>query len=357
MTIKFIRAAENQLKQKPTKDQPLGFGKIFTDYMFVMEYDQNKGWHDARIQPYQPFHLDPAALCLHYGQELFEGMKAYCNEKHEVLLFRPKENFKRMQKGCHRLCMAPLDEELAFEGLSKLLEIEKDWIPKVKGSSLYVRPTMIAIEPALGIHASAQYLFFIILSPVGAYYAKGFNPLKIHVEDQYTRAALGGTGNVKAGGNYAGSILAANNARTHDCSQVLWLDAQKRKYAEEVGAMNIFFVINDEIITPPLTGTILPGITRNSIIQILKDWKKNIVEKQISIDEILEAIEKSQLTEIFGTGTAAIISPVGQLNYKEKIYTIHQNKVGPLTQKLYNHILALQHNEIPDPHHWVCKLH
>ena len=355
LMIKFILANQNQLKKKPEKDQPLGFGKLFTDYLFVMEYDQDQGWHDARIQPYQPLQLDPAALCFHYGQELFEGMKAYYHT-HHIVLFRPKENFKRMQQGCHRLCMAPLDEALAFEGLTELLKIEKDWIPKTKGSSLYIRPVLIATEPALGVRASLTYLFFIILSPVGAYHPQGFNPLKIHVEDQFTRSAIGGTGYIKASGNYAGSILAAHKAHAHHCSQVLWLDAHDKKYAEEAGAMNIFFVMGDEIITPPLTGTILPGITRQSVIQLLKDWDQKIIERQISIDEIISGIESKKLTEIFGTGTAAIISPIGQLNYKEKIYTVNENKVGVITQKLYDYLLALQHDEIKDSHHWICRI-
>jgi branched-chain amino acid aminotransferase len=354
MAVKFIQATTK--KKKPKEDEALIFGKNFTDHMFIMEYNEQDKWHNARVQPYQPFLLDPASLCFHYGQTLFEGMKAYANNKDEILLFRPMKHLERMQGGCRRLCMPVFDAKLALKGLTELLKIEKDWIPKQKGASLYIRPTIIATQPTVGVQTSKQYYFYIILSPAGSYYSGGFKPVAIHVESEFIRAAVGGTGHVKAGGNYVGTLLAASRAKDKGFAQVLWLDANEKKYVEEVGAMNVFFVLDGKVITPPSSGSILPGVTRDSVIEILKDWHVPVVERAISIDEVVEHCQSGQLTECFGTGTAAIISPVGELGYQNKRYTINHKKVGPITQRLYDHLLKLQRNEIADRSEWIYKV-
>ncbi len=299
----------------------LQFGKIYTDHMFQMEYTPDKGWHNAVVKPYENISLDPACLVFHYGQEIFEGMKAYLSPQKEALLFRPEENFKRMNVSAGRLSMAELDEELALEGLNELLKLEKDWIPDGPGTSLYIRPTMIAADPFIGVRPSDKYIFYIILCPVGPYYAAGFNPIKIYVEDEYVRAVRGGVGFTKAGGNYAASLMASAIAKEKGCSQVLWLDAIERKYCEEVGSMNIFFVFDDEIVTPALSGSILPGITRKSIMQLLKDMGREVTERPISIDEVFERHAKGELKEIFGTGTAVVVSPVGIMQRKDETIT------------------------------------
>ena len=344
------------LKEKYTDANKLVFGQIYTDYMFTMRYLPEKGWHDAQVKPYENISLDPASLVFHYGQEIFEGMKAFLSPKGEPLLFRPDENFKRMSSSAKRLQMPELDEELALEGLRELLKLEKDWIPTVEGTSLYVRPTMIAVDPYLGLKPSTEYLFFIIMSPVGAYYAAGFNPISIYVEDHYVRAVKGGTGNVKAGGNYAASILASTEAREKGFAQVLWLDAIERKYVEEVGAMNIFFRFNNEVVTPELSGSILPGITRKSIIQILKDDGHNVVERHLGIDEVFERAKKGELLEVFGTGTAAAVSPVGSLTWKDDTITVNNNETGELTLKMFKTLTGIQTGNIKDTHTWSFKV-
>jgi branched-chain amino acid aminotransferase len=354
MSVKFIQSSKK--KKKPNESDPLIFGQNFTDHMFIMEHNAENGWHNARVQPYQPFVLDPASLCFHYGQTLFEGMKAYTNDKGEILLFRPEKHLKRMQEGCRRLCIPDFDIALALKGLVELLKIERDWIPKEEGSSLYIRPTIIATQPTVGIRTSTQYYFYVILSPAGSYYAEGFKPIDIHVEDEFIRAAVGGTGNVKTGGNYVGTLLAAYHAQKKGFAQVLWLDAKERKYIEEVGAMNVFFVMDGKVVTPPLTGSILPGVTRESVIEILNDWKIPVAEESITIDDVVAQCQSGQLTECFGTGTAAIIAPVGRLGYQGKKYTINHAKVGTITQRLYNHLLKLQRNETPTHTHWVYKV-
>jgi len=345
-----------QLKEKPTDESRLGFGKIFTDHMLLIDYDIDIGWHNTRIESYGPLTLDPAAACFHYGQEIFEGLKAYYGRDGGIYLFRAVDNFKRLNRSARRLCMPELDVALVMEALKKLILIDREWIPKTRGTSLYIRPTMIATQPFLGVEAADNYLFYTILDPVGSYYPEGLNPIKIYVEDRYVRAVAGGTGEAKAGGNYAASLLPAREAKKKGFTQVLWLDGCERKWVEEVGTMNMFFVIDDEILTAPLTGSILGGITRDSVIQIVRNWGLNMKEESVSIDEVIAAATSGRLREAFGTGTAAVISPVGQITYKDKGYVIAGGKMGELSQKLYDEIVAIQYAERPDPYGWVEKI-
>lgn len=342
-------------KQKFTDEGTLGFGRIFTDHMFTMEYEEGKGWFNPQITPYHNFTLDPAAVVFHYGQEIFEGLKAYKDEKGTVRLFRAEKNFARLNSSCDRLCMARINEEDALMALEKLLEIEKDWIPTSLGTSLYIRPFMFGTDVRLGVSASTKYTFAIILSPSGPYYNNGLIPVSIYVEDEYVRAAPGGTGSAKAGGNYAASILAGQKAKEKGYSQVLWLDAT-RQYVEEVGAMNIFFVIDGKLVTPKLNGSILPGITRDSVITLAKDLGIPVEEKQIAISEIEEAHSKGILNECFGTGTAAVISPVGELFYKGKKMVINDNKMGDKAQLLYNKLTDIQYKGLGDKFGWSKTL-
>ncbi len=356
MEIKVTEADLQKRKAKPNEESKLGFGKIFTDHFFVIEYDRATGWHDASIEPSRPLCLDPASMCLHYAQEIFEGMKAYRGDDDSIYLFRPEENIKRMNRSAERMCMPAMDEELFMEALKKLILLEKDWIPRGAGTSLYIRPTMIATEVALGVHTANRYLFFIILCPVGAYYPEGFSPTKIYVSEKYTRSAPGGVGACKAAGNYAASLYASQEASAMGYTQVLWLDAKERKYVEEVGTSNIFFVIGDELITPPLGGTILPGIMRNSVMKLAGSWGVKVREEQLSIDEIIRANENGTLREVFASGTAAIVSPVGQIYFREKEYVIGGGKTGTLTQRLYNEILQIQYGKKEDPFGWRVKI-
>jgi len=345
-----------QLKEKPTDQSNLGFGKIFTDHMLLIDSDTNRGWHNARIEPYGPLELDPAAACFHYGQEIFEGLKAYYGKDSGIYLFRAADNFKRFNRSAHRVCMPELDVDVVMEALKRLILLDREWIPETRGTSLYIRPTMIATEPHLGVKAADNYLFYIILGPVGSYYPEGLNPIKIYVEDKYVRAVAGGTGEAKTGGNYAASLLAAAEAKKKGFTQVLWLDGCEKRWVEEVGAMNMFFVIDDEVITAPLTGSILGGITRDSVIQIVKNWGLKMKEESVSIDEVIAAATSDRLKEAFGTGTAAVISPVGQITYKDKDHVIAGGKMGELSQKLYDEIVAIQYAEKPDPYGWVEKI-
>ncbi|HPD57377.1 MAG TPA: branched-chain amino acid aminotransferase [Smithellaceae bacterium] len=356
MEIKIIKTAPEKMKPKPKDESKLGFGKIFTDHIFTMKYKEGKGWHDAMIEPYRPLQLDPTAMCLHYAQEIFEGLKAYRGSNGQIFLFRPTENIKRMNVSAERMCMPAVDENLFLDALKKLVLLEKDWIPHGEGTSLYIRPTMIATEPALGVHPADEYLFFIVVGPVGAYYPQGFSPTKIYVSEEYVRAAPGGTGYTKAGGNYAASLYASKIATNMGYTQVLWLDAREKKYVEEVGTSNIFFFINDELITPALTGTILPGITRKSVIQLAKHFGMKVAERQISIDEVTESLQKGALKEVFASGTAAIISPVGQIYYRGKEYLINQGKTGPVAEKLYTEILQIQYGLKQDEFNWRIKI-
>lgn len=342
-------------KQKPDADQ-LEFGKVFTDHMFVMDYAPEKGWHDARIVPYEPITLDPAAMIFHYGQTVFEGLKAYMSKDGEIHLFRPNKNMERINRSNDRLCMPLIDETFVLKALKQLITIEKDWIPTAAGTSLYIRPFIIATEPYLGVTPSKYYRFMIILSPVGAYYKEGINPVKILVENEYVRAVAGGTGTAKTAGNYAASLKAQEIAESQGYAQVLWLDGVEKKYVEEVGSMNIFFKINGEVVTPALNGSILEGVTRNSIIHLLKHWDIPVVERKVSIAEVYEAYEQGQLEEVFGTGTAAVISPVGELIWQDKHLIINNGQTGTLSKKLYDTLTGIQYGTERDPFNWVVKV-
>ena len=343
-------------KAKPTDESKLGFGHIFTDHMFIMDYDTGIGWHDARIVPYGPIPMDPSTTCLHYGQEVFEGLKAYRTDDDKIQLFRPQENFKRLNSSNERLVIPQIDEELALECLLKLVDIDKDWIPRAEGTSLYIRPFIIATDPFLGVKPGDKYMFIIILSPSGAYYSSGLNPVSIYVEKDYVRAVKGGMGFAKTGGNYACSLIGQHEAHSQNYSQVLWLDGIEKKYIEEVGAMNIFFVIGDEIVTPELQGSILPGITRNSVLTLCKSWGLKVSEKRISIQEVADAYNNGQLKEVFGTGTAAVISPVGHLKWGDMVMEINNNKIGDISQKLYDTMTGIQLGKVADPFNWIVEV-
>ena len=340
-------------KAKPDQNK-LGFGRHFTDHMFLMDYTAGKGWHDPRIVPYGPITMDPCCACLHYAQEVFEGLKAYRTANGQVQLFRPQENFKRLNTSCDRLVIPHLDEEFCLEALKKLIEIEKDWVPSVPGASLYIRPFIIARQEVLGVHPSVSYLYCVILSPSGDYYANGLAPVKIYVETNYVRAAsFGGMGAYKTGGNYAASLIAQEEAERQGYDQALWLDGVERKYVEEVGSMNVFFKIDGEIITPNLDGSILPGITRKSAIQLLADWGMKVTERKLSIQELEQAAREGKLDEAWGTGTAAVISPIGELKCGDTVTIINDNKIGPVSQRLFDTLTGIQWGRLPDPHNWI----
>jgi branched-chain amino acid aminotransferase len=321
--------------------------------MLIIDYDKGKGWHDARIVPYGPLSLDPAASCLHYGQLIFEGMKAYKHKDGRVVMFRPGMNMKRMNDSCDRMCIAPIDEKGTLEAISELVKIDSAWIPDAPGTSLYVRPFIFASEAFLGVHPSKSFTFATILSPVGAYFKDGLSPVRIYVEDKYVRAVRGGTGYSKCAGNYAGSLKSQEEAEAKGYSQVLWLDGVERKYIEEVGGMNIFFVIDGEVVTPELNGSILPGITRNSIIEVVKSWKMPMKERKISIQELSEAHKAGHAQEAFCAGTAAVVSPIGELKWKDTVMRFNDGKIGSITQKLYNEITGIQTGAVPDRFGWL----
>ncbi len=356
MEIKIVQAPPAQRKAKPADESKLGFGKIFSDHFFTMTYHTGRGWHDPLIEPYRKLQLDPTAMCLHYAQEIFEGMKAYRGKGGALFLFRPLENIRRMNVSAERLCMPRIDEEVFLEALKKLVILDREWIPHGSGTSLYIRPTMIATEAALGVHPSDEYLFFIIAGPVGAYYPEGFGPTKIFVTEEFSRAVPGGTGYCKAGGNYAASLYAGQIAKGMGYTQVLWLDAAERKYVEEVGTSNMFFLIGDELITAPLQGTILPGVTRDSVIQLARSWGVTVAERRLAMDEVMAAIADGTLREAFASGTAAVVSPVGQIYYRGNEYPIAGGKTGNLTERLYNEILQIQYGEKDDPFGWRVKV-
>lgn len=343
-------------KAKPADENHLPFGDLFTDHMFLMDYDDGQGWHDPRIVPYGPLPIDPAAMVLHYGQEVFEGLKAYKTQDGRILLFRPEENFKRMNVSNERLCIPPIDPAFMIEALSKLILVEKDWIPSLEGTSLYIRPFIIATDAHLGVRPSHHYYFVIIVCPVGAYYPEGLNPVKIYVETQYVRAVKGGMGYVKTGGNYAASLKAQNEAEEQDYTQVLWLDGVERKYVEEVGTMNVFFKINGTVVTPSLQGSILSGITRKSTLEMLRYWNIPVEERRITIEEIAQAADAGQLDEAFGTGTAAVISPIGELKWGDKHMVINKGEIGPLSHRLYETLTGIQWGKREDPLHWAYEV-
>jgi len=340
-------------KPRPADESQLGFGKLFTDRMLVLEYTAGTGWHDARVQPYGPFTLDPACAVLHYAQEIFEGLKAFRRSDGRIALFRAMDNVRRFNRSAERMCMPPVDEPFFLDAIRALVRLEADWVPRNPGTSLYIRPTMIATDPYLGVKPSDSYLCYVILSPVGAYYKGGFSPVKIWISDEYVRAALGGTGEAKTGGNYAASLKASMEAAARGFDQVLWLDAEERNYVEEVGSMNMCFVIDGKVITSPLRGTILDGVTRRSILTLVRDLGMEVEERALAVDEIFAAIDAGRMTEAFGTGTAAVVSPVGQFTFRDRTVTLGSGQVGELTLRLYETLTGIQYGHLPDPHGWV----
>ena len=344
-------------KAKPADESKLGFGKIFTDPMFLMNYDEGQGWHDARIVPYAPIPLDPSAMCLHYGQADFEGMKAYRTADGKIQLFRPDQNMARLNVSNDRLCIPKIDEKFAIEAIKALVKVDEDWVPSAEGTSLYIRPFIFATDAMLGVHPAKHLIFCVILSPVGAYYAAGLAPVKIYVEEKYVRAVTGGTGFTKAAANYAISMKAQDEAEKQGYAQVLWLDGVHRKYIDEVGAMNVFFVVNGEVITPSLDrGSILGGITRKSCIELLRSMGYKVTERDLSIDELVAAYDNGTFDEAFGTGTAAVISPIGELKYGDKHMIINDGKIGTISQKLYDTLTGIQWGKTEDKFGWTVKV-
>jgi branched-chain amino acid aminotransferase len=351
-----IRITRASTKKAKPKDADLTFGTVFTDHMFLADFEEEKGWYDPRIEPYAPLSLDPAACVLHYAQAIFDGLKAFRGRDGKVRLFRPDKHVERMNNSARRMCIPPLDPDMARQSLVTLVGLERDWVPGTVGTSLYVRPTIIANEAFLGVRPAKSYIYFVILSPVGAYYPEGMDPVKILVVDKYVRAVDGGVGAAKTGGNYAASLYAADEAKHQGFTQVLWLDGRERAYLDEVGTMNIMVKIGDEVITPPLTGTILPGVTRDSALTLMREWGIRVSERPIAIREVQDAAHAGTLREVWGTGTAAVISPVGELSYKGERIVINGGAIGELTQKLYDAIVAIQYATVPDTRGWTVEV-
>lgn len=333
----------------------LGFGDVFTDHMLKMSYGKGK-WNAPKIVPYGPIRVMPALSTLHYGQAVFEGLKAFYCKDGSINIFRLERHVERFNKSCKRLCIPEVDKQTFIDGLVHLIKLDRQWVPKQRGYSLYIRPFAFATDSNLGVHVSHKYYFMIILSPVGAYYKEGLNPVKLITATEYARSVEGGMGAVKTAGNYAASLLAAEEAHQKGFTQVLWLDGIHREYIEEVGTMNVFFHIGDELVTPHLSGTILAGITRDSVIHLAKDWGIKVAERKLSMDEVIEAAQKGTLKEAFGTGTAAVISPVGAINHKGKDIIVNNGKSGPLSLKLYDTITGIQYGEKPDNFGWIYKI-
>ena len=353
MNITVLPLAANQMKKKVGDESQLGFGRLFTDRMLLVEWTPEKGWHNARIKPYEPFVLDPAALVFHYAQEIFEGLKAYKWQDGRIALFRPEMNARRFNHSAARLCMPEVPEELFLDGIDQLVKLEQDWIPVAPGTSLYIRPAMIAVEPVLGVKPSDHYYFYVIMSPVGAYYAAGFNPVSILVEDKYVRAVAGGTGDAKTGGNYAASLKAGLEAKKKGYDQVLWLDGKEQRYIEEVGAMNMFFAYGKHIVTAHLNGSILSGITRESVLRLALELGCTVEERQIDVNQLFTDLKNGAVTEAFGSGTAAVITPVGRLCYKEECLTVGNGGVGSITQRLYDTLTSIQTGNMEDRFGWI----
>ena len=351
--IKIQRATT--LKPKPDF-KTLGFGKVFSDHMFLMNYTAGQGWHDPRIVPYGPFTLEPSAMVFHYAQEVFEGLKAYRTADGRIQLFRPIDNARRLNDSCERLCIPAIDENLFVEAVKTLVAVDREWVPDQPGTSLYIRPFIIATDASLGVHASHTYLFCIITGPVGAYYAEGINPVRIYVEDDDVRAVKGGTGYTKCGGNYAASIRAGERAEKQGYAQVLWLDGVHRKYIEEVGSMNVMFKVGGKIITPQLTGSVLPGITRRSCLELLRDWGYAVEERLITAQELFDAADSGKLEEAWGTGTAAVVSPVGEMGWNDEHAVVNNGQIGAVTQKLYDTLTGIQWGTLEDPYGWTVKV-
>jgi len=339
-------------KAKPGPEN-LGFGRVFTDHMFIMDYGPSQGWHDPRIVPYGPLSLEPAAAVFHYAQAVFEGMKAFRTVDGRVALFRPRLNIERLNRSCDRMCIPALDPDFVLQAIKTLVDVERDWVPSAPGTALYIRPFIFACDTVLGVHPAQTYKFLIILSPVGSYYAQGMNPVSIYVEPEYVRAVRGGTGEAKAAGNYAAGLKAQQTAVAEGHAQVLWLDALERRYVEEVGAMNVFFRFDDEVATPELSGSILPGIVRRSVLELLRSWGVPAVERKITIDEVYTAHAEGRLKEAFGTGTAAVISPIGQLAWRNNVISINGGQIGELARQLYDTLTGIQTGRLPDEFGWL----
>jgi len=353
MEIKINAVPDGEKRPKPQDESKLGFGKIYSDHMFIMTWEKDKGWHSPTIQQYGPLSLEPATIVLHYGQTIFEGLKCYRTADNTFNLFRDDRNFERFNESAARLDMPQVPREAWDRALQELIRLDHDWVPRSGGASLYVRPFMIATEPYIGLKSSSSFYFMIITGPVGAYYPEGFNPVRIQVTEKYSRAGPKGLGGVKTAANYAASLLAEKEAQQAGYTQVLWLDAAEAKYVEEVGSMNIMFKIGGTVVTPPVGSTTLAGITRDSTLQLLRDWGVPVEERKISIDEIMDAQNEGTLEEVFGTGTAAVISPVGVLNYRGTDYTIADGGTGSTAEKLFDRITAVQYGRAPDPHNWI----
>jgi len=354
MNIKIEKTANP--KSKPVDESKLGFGKIFTDHMFIMNYDKGEGWHDPRIVPYGPISLEPSAMCLHYAQEAFEGLKAYRGADGVIRLFRPEKNVARLNSSNDRLCIPELNESDVLGAIKALVRVDEDWIPQADGTSLYIRPFIFAVDPLVGVHPGQHLMFMIILSPVGAYYPEGLNPVSIYVETDYVRAVRGGMGFTKAAANYAASLKAQEEAQKKNFTQVLWLDGVERKYIEEVGTMNVFFVLDGEVITPSLDGSVLPGVTRMSVIELLRSWGMTVTERKLSIEELSEAYKAGKLREAFGSGTAAVISPIGNLRWGAEELRINNGGIGPISQRLYDELTGIQWGKSPDRFGWTVEL-
>ena len=355
MSNRFSVELTKNPKQKPDPDS-LRFGTVFTDHMFVMDYDPENGWHDGKIVPYGPLALDPATVVFHYGQEMFEGLKAYKTKEGKVQLFRPDMNAKRTNSTNKRMCIPQIDEQVYIDAIKELVAVDKDWIPQKQDTALYIRPFIIGTDKFLGVAASNTYKFIIILSPVGPYYESGLAPTRIYVENEFVRSAPGGTGYAKIGGNYAAAMIAEQKAHDMGYDQVLWLDAKEGKYVEEIGTSNAFFKIDGELYTAPLEGTILPGITRDSMITVMKDWGYKVNEVRFTIEDVFKAAEEGRLEEVFATGTAAVISPVGELYWNDKHIVINNNEIGELSQKLYDELYGIQTGEKADTRGWIVPV-
>ena len=348
-----IRITRTTSKKDKPKDKDLAFGNVFTDHMFVADFEEEKGWYDPRVEPYGPLSLDPATAVLHYGQSLFEGLKAFRGRDGKIRLFRPQKHVERLNRTAQRMCIPTLEPDLVLKSWTTLVDVDRDWAPSSVGTSLYIRPTIIASEPFLGVRPAKEYLYYVIVSPVGPYYPEGLAPTKIKAIDNYVRAVAGGLGEAKTSANYAASLYAAEEAKHEGFTQVLWLDGVQHKYIEEVGTSNIMLKIGDEVVTPPLAGTILAGVTRDTALALLRSWGVRVSERPITIDEVVAAAEKGTLQEVWATGTAAVISPVGELAYKDRRIVVNQGRIGATAQKLYDTIVAIQYGEAPDPHGWT----
>jgi len=333
----------------------LGFGEVFSDHMFSMDYE-NGEWINQRIEPYGKIEFEPAMCTLHYAQAVFEGLKAFHVRDGSINIFRPEKNLERMNRSNERMCMPTIDEDMFFDAMTELIKLERDWIPKDTGHSLYIRPFIFGTDNFVGVHPSSTYRFMIILSPVGAYYKEGFNPVSLLVPEEYVRAVKGGVGEAKTAGNYAASLLPAKIAQEKGFTQVLWLDGEHHKYIDEVGTMNIFFVIDDEVITPPLEGSILPGVTRDTVLDLTKSWGMKVNERRISIDELIRSSKEGRLQEVFGTGTAAVISPVDEIQYRDTNININHGQIGPIARRLFDEISGIQYGEISDTHGWIYNI-